>query len=1204
MQNLASCPWFLRGSKEIPGRTPNSAIRNLNSALKTVIFAASQNFYRIVKRIYFLILFLLPMALHAQLQLPPHPVSGETLPAWAQEMYSENPNVWRVDDGYRIWRRSHPDDKTTFTQFYKKWRRYGAPYINTQGFIQKPTDAEVAAFQSRLKSFAVDRSQGWTNIGPFETFNVNSGPDPLAKSEQANIYCIEQSLSDPNVVYCGTEGGEIFKTTDKGLNWFCVSRAYATGAPSAIEVNPGNPDTVYVAENDHILKSVNGGATWNVVLNVTGLGANQIAVNPADPQIVLAATFRGLYRSTDGGAQWQQLFPEACYDIEWKTDDPATAFLVRNDPAANICRFYKSGDSGATWELKSNGWFFSDQPGVYDGGAQIAVSKADPKRVYAVLIGEAKTDDNGFIGIYRSDDAGETWTLPNPPAGGPWSAGSHPDMATIGAEGGYHQGFYNLGFDVSDTDPDMVMAGFLNLWISHDGAASFDCIGGYCSNDFNYVHPDCQEIEINGGDIWMVSDGGVEFSGDSFQTHYARNRGITSSDFWGFGSGWNEDVLVGGRYHNGNTGWFEDWLPGECLGLGGGEAATGYVNPGEEREAYFSDIGGVILPEMQNGFAQYSPGPLTPNESYYDAESGEMEWDPRCWNHFYVTRDNNLWKTTDGGSTWEVVHEFGTDEAARVMGFEICRSNPKVIYLYQRNADTWLQGTLWKTTDGGANWSTLPLPPGYARRLVLAVNAEDENTVYIAYVDGDNGQKIYGSNDGGQTWNNLSTPALDGEHITYLLYQGGMSGALYAGSFRTVWYWEPGASDWMPLTEGLPAAIATDILRPFYRDDKLRMGAYGKGIWERPFVKPTVPVAQPMASKLETDCPGDVIHFDDYSMLSHAGASWHWEFPGGTPSTSDLRNPAVVYSVPGTYDVILTVSNPQGSSTKKETAMITVKESVVNHLPVKCDFSNGLSNLTIVNPDGDVTWEPIVLNTCEPGGDTAYWVHNYVYSGYGIDDILFPTSLDLTTAKHPTLKFRVAYAPYFDGNAFIDSLKVLISADCGNSYTTLFRSGGEALSTTTSGIGNNNLYEYDEFTPQNCDEWREIELDLSAYEGKYVTLKIVNQSGYGNNMYVDDISLVAESSTSTQTPHSEILMKLQPNPARNTAWLRGKLPAAAQLELSLSNALGDLLRRESVEVPAGNWERPLDLSTLPSGVYWLRVESGGESRVFRLVKGE
>src|SRR4030095_5654973 len=260
---------------------------------------------------------------------------------------------------------------------------------------------------------------------------------------------------------------------------------------------------------------------------------------------------------------WIRLLPEPSYDVEWKTDDPTTAFLVRNDPAAGICRFYKSGDKGLTWNLKDNGWFFSDLEGRSDGGAKLAVTKADPNRIYAVLIGEAKTDDSGFIGIWRSDNAGESWALPNPPAGGPWNETDHPNMATIGKTGGYHQGFYNLGFDVSDTNADQLLAGFLSLWYSTDGARSFTCFGGYCGNAFNYVHPDCQDIEINGDDVWMTSDGGIEYSTDFFNTHYARNRGITGSDCWGFGTGWNEDIFVGGRYHNGNTAWYENWMPGE-----------------------------------------------------------------------------------------------------------------------------------------------------------------------------------------------------------------------------------------------------------------------------------------------------------------------------------------------------------------------------------------------------------------------------------------------------------------------------------------------------------------------------------------------------------------------------------------------------------------------------------------------------------------
>jgi photosystem II stability/assembly factor-like uncharacterized protein/PKD repeat protein len=1153
-------------------------------------------------------LLLLSLTLNAQKLFKPYTLPDEQLPAWVSEMYSDHPNVWRVDDGYRAWRRDYPEAKTSHTQFYKKWRHAVEPYVNPQGWVEKRDDAARAAFRQRLADLksagpVAARGSTWSCIGPFETFNTNTGATPFAKSEQANIYCIDQSFSNPDVVYCGTEGAEIFKTTDHGLHWFCVSRQLDITSVTALEVHPTNPDIVFAGEGSNIRRSTDGGQTWQIVLTVQDCSPNEILVNPANTQIVLAATWKGLYRSEDGGSTWNQVFPEACYDIEWKTDDPQTAFLVRNDPQAVICRFYKSSDAGLTWTLKDNGWYASSDSGRSDGGARIAVTKADPNRIYAVLIGNAKAGDSDFIGIWRSDDGGESWTLPNPPAGGPYNDTTHINLATIGNTGGYDQGFYNLGLDASDSNPDQLLAGFLKLWVSYDGAKSYNCIGGYCSNAFNYVHPDCQEIEINDNDVWMTSDGGIEHSTDFFQTHYASNRGITGSDFWGFGTGWNEDVLVGGRYHNGNTGWYENWNEGECLGLGGGEASTGYVNPGAGRKTYFSDIGGVILPEEQNGFADYFSIGVYPNESYYDAESGEIEWDPRCWNTFFVTHDNKLWKTVDGGSNWAVLYKFGADSTSRALQFEISRSNPDVMYLFQRASYSWDPGKLWKTTDGGQSWNELPLPPGYARRMVMTMSPENENLIWVAYADGADGQKIYKSTDGGQTWINLSTNALNGEHISYILHQAGTNGGVYIGTYRTIWYKNDDMAEWMPYNDGLPVSVATCILRPFYRDGKLRIGAYGKGIWEAPFYEPSHPIAQPMVGKRETSCPGDTLQFDDFSMLNHAGATWQWQFPGGTPTASSLRNPKVVYQNPGVYDVTLTVSNPSGTSTKTITQMVRILNPIVNNIPVVNNFSGGLGNLTILNPDGGITWEPVNITTCNPNGDTAYYVNNYTYSGYGQDEILLPVNLDLTQILHPILSFRVAYAPYYDGNYFIDSLKVLVSDDCGSNFQTIFRSGGEALSTTTSGIGLNNLYEYDAFSPQSCDEWRQISLDLSAFSGKYITVKFRNQSGYGNNMYLDDINLSGLPVSGTHAPTQTMRLVVQPNPTGGTTRLSGNLQDGGSASLTVENTAGQVLIQQVLQLPEGPWEHSLELDRLPAGVYWVKLQTGtGKMGIQKIVK--
>lgn len=1145
------------------------------------------------------LLFLLPLTLISQPLHKVAPSAGETLPAWAQMMYGDNPNVWKVDDEYRIWRKSNPALKTTYTQFYKKWRRAAEPNINTLGFIQQPTLEERDAFYQKiekLKTSSGARGSGnWTVMGPVETFNTNTGPSPLPKSSQSNIYCIDQALHLPDHVVCGTEGGEIFRSYNRGLDWICLSREYEMGSITALEIIADENFVVFAGEANNIRRTLDGGTTWDIVLTDDQMWTNEIKYNPANDLIVLAATQRGLYRTSNGGDDWDHITTTPCYDIEWKSDNPNIGFMVANDPALGICRFYKSVDAGVTWEVRDNGWFFSDAEGRNDGGARLAVTEADPNRVYAVLIGEAKTDDSGFIGIWRSDDAGETWYMPNPPAGGPWDEVNHPNMATIGRTGGYHQGYYNLGFDVSDSDPDFVMAGFLNLWVSIDGGYTFSCDGGYCGNNFNYVHPDCQEIEINNGDVWMTSDGGIEYSDDHFVTHYARNRGITGSDYWGFGTGWNEDILVGGRYHNGNSAWHENWMPGEVLSLGGGEAPTGYVNPGEGRHTYFSDLGKVTLPELQNGFAQYSGFGKFPNESYYDAESGEMEWLPYCWNHFYVTNENKLWKTTDGGVSFSILHEFGKDINARTMSFEISRSNPDVFYLFQRDENSWDPGLLWKSIDGGDTWNQLPLPPGYARRGLLACDAEDENKIWFAYPDGNDGEKIYTSSDGGLTWENLTTPALNGEHITYIMHQGGTDGGIYLGTFRSLWFKDENMAEWLPYNDGLPKQIATCILRPFYRDHKIRIGAYGKGIWESPFAVTSRPVAQPMANKLQTSCPGDTILFDDYSMLSHEGASWTWEFPGGTPATSTLRNPRVVFNNAGLYDVTLTVQNPHGISSKTIAGMIEVLAPVVSEIPPIIDFSN-MDNFTIVNPDNDITWAPINLETCNPDGDVAYYVNNHEYSSYGVDELLLPVNLDLTQVIDPQLHFDVAYAPYFDGNAFIDSFKVMISNNCGTSNTILYNSGGEALSTTSSGEGPNNLYEYEVFSPQNCEEWRSVTLDLSAYAGQYVTIKFVSQSGYGNNLYLDNIWIESTPLATSET-EKKVAIQILPNPTSGQSIVSGQGLDGDQLTLHIISASGVKLLEKKIPSGQDYWQEVIDLSKFQPGIYFVKIIHGNKDVV-------
>jgi hypothetical protein len=99
---------------------------------------------------------------------------------------------------------------------------------------------------------------------------------------------------------------------------------------------------------------------------------------------------------------------------------------------------------------------------------------------------------------------------------------------------------------------------------------------------------------------WLATDGGLTFSSDNFtntNNAQSKNNNLIGSDFWGFDQGWNEDIVVGGRYHNGNTA-ITDFYQEKALRMGGAESPTGWVLQGKSRHVAFDDLGaGWILPQ-------------------------------------------------------------------------------------------------------------------------------------------------------------------------------------------------------------------------------------------------------------------------------------------------------------------------------------------------------------------------------------------------------------------------------------------------------------------------------------------------------------------------------------------------------------------------------------------------------------------------------
>ena len=665
-----------------------------------------------------------------------------------------------------------------------------------------------------------------------------------------------------------------------------------------------------------------------MVLAVAGLNVNDLSIMENNSQHVLAGTNDGLYRSEDGGENWDKILNQRIWDIERKPDEQSRVYALLSNTADIRSEVWVSDNNGEDCILEDEGWYSSQDPDRTENGGRMTVTPADPDVIYVILNGQSKPGDNGYIGVFRSDDAGESWSLPAGQVGGPYS-NAHPNLATLNNTNTLYQGYYNLGIAASHTNKDEVLIGCLNLWRTRDGGVSFEALGGYQGN-VGWIHPDQQEIEINGNDMWVANDGGINYSTDLFSTHESRKNGLQASDFWGFGSAWNEDLVVGGRYHNGNSAYRPSFGEGRFLRLGGAEAATGYVQPGGEAVSFFSDISAEIVPNGLNGAVIDAANiNMFPSESFYAAHYSELEFGSNCYGHIFIGRENKIWKSEDNGNTFELLSEFGTDTGAPIQQFEISRINPDVMYAYQRTS--FYGAVLWSTVDGGVSWTQKDFPQGASsmRAGVLKVHGQYPNRLYVAFAHNNNdGNKLWMTDDYGDNWTNISDPILDGETIHDLFHHHGTSSDLYVGTNYSIYYFN--GSEWMNCNTGLPARFVVNRFQVFYKENKLRVASYGNGIWEMDLINQTIPQAQITVDKLSSNCSRDTFYFDDYSRFQQDGNhSWLWNFEPEPIYVSDksVRNPKVVFGTSGSYTITLEINNNDGSSTDTQVDMINVEAS-------------------------------------------------------------------------------------------------------------------------------------------------------------------------------------------------------------------------------------------------------------------------------------
>lgn len=257
-----------------------------------------------------------------------------------------------------------------------------------------------------------------------------------------------------------------------------------------------------------------------------------------------------------------------------------------------------------------------------------------------------------------------------------------------------------------------------------------------------------------------------------------------------------------------------------------------------------------------------------------------------------------------------------------------------------------------------------------------------------------------------------------------------------------------------------------------------------------------------------TICSGNTV---TYSVNSTNNiATYSWSFPGGTPSTSAAASPTVTYPSAGTYNATLTVTATSNGATysKSHTSYMTVNTApALGIMPISEGFTSatfpptGYSVINVTN--GSTTWARSSTVGVSPTAGNSMKFDNWSTPADNGDDEFRTPKLDLTNFSSATLTFSVAYAPY--PPAYYDGLGVLVTSDCGETWTSEYYKEGTTLATASATTS--------QFSP-SATQWRTETVDLTDYVGNSaVQLSFKNFTANGNMLYIDNINITGVSGT-------------------------------------------------------------------------------------------
>jgi PKD repeat protein len=348
------------------------------------------------------------------------------------------------------------------------------------------------------------------------------------------------------------------------------------------------------------------------------------------------------------------------------------------------------------------------------------------------------------------------------------------------------------------------------------------------------------------------------------------------------------------------------------------------------------------------------------------------------------------------------------------------------------------------------------------------------------------------------------------------------------------------------------------------------------------------------SSTAQSVCSGSVVDFSDLSY--HNVVERTWNFPGGQPETSNASNPSVTYTTPGVYPVSLTVSDGTNSMVSTETSYITVLANPGTEVPFDDGFEDyqnlSASPWTVVNPDGDNGFE--LTDAAAFSGQNSVRLVN-INALSGRKDELVSTTYDMSGVSSIRITFRYAFAQR--NSADQDRLRLYVSNNCGRTWSMRQQLRAET-NLTTGGVMSGS------FVPADAGQWgfSDVTNISSAYHTSDFRFKLEFESAGGNNLYIDDININGSPVSVGEVLRTRTDLRVVPNPAKEQARVLFELGTAGPVSIELIDVLGRQLQTlYSGSMPVGPQRLDLPVTSLQSGLYFVRLIQGVDAKVVRFI---